>query len=316
MRRSALQTFFRGALVAAIPFGLGVAQATTPACEATVIVAAPSADGGSEGDSDGGYSTADCNRICGGYGYWCEAAPGDGGAAKSIACHINRCGGSVCGRGTEGLDAVAARSGQDFVAGHFASAAQLEAASVVAFRRLARELSAHGAPARLVARANASADDEVRHARIMGGLARAHGGRPTALPSITLPVRSFEAVAIENAVEGCVLETFGALVASWQALTAGTPRVRRAMRAIAADERRHAELAWAVSRWAEPRLPATTRRRLRAAVGRAVVELRHAVAAEPPAVLVRVAGLPPAAAARTLFGEAQRRLWHARSVSA
>jgi hypothetical protein len=45
--------------------------------------------------------------------------------------------------------------------------AQLEAASIVAFDRLARELDAHGAPAELVAEARRAKTDEVRHARTL-----------------------------------------------------------------------------------------------------------------------------------------------------
>jgi hypothetical protein len=309
MRRTALQSFFRGALVAAIPLGLGVAQATTPACTDTVIVT-PSDDGGPPPTpTDGGYSTADCTRLCGGLGYWCEPAPADAGPTGSVACHINRCSGATCGRLTDGLSASPAGDG-DVVARHFETAAGLEAASVLAFRRLARELALHGAPPSLVARAIASARDEVRHARIVGRLAKQHGGqlRPIGHPS--LPLRALDEVAIENAIEGCVRETFGALVASWQALMAGAPGVREAMRGVARDEQRHAELAWAVARWAEPRLDAAARRRLGRARRAAIAELARDLEVEPPAPLVRQVGLPTRAVAQTLFAEAQRRLWH------
>ena len=53
-------------------------------------------------------------------------------------------------------------------------------------------------------------------------------------------MRELEAIAIENAVEGCVRESFGALLATWQAKTAGDARVRAAMKRIARDETRHA----------------------------------------------------------------------------
>ena len=59
-----------------------------------------------------------------------------------------------------------------------AEAAHLEAASVIAFARLARDLVRLGAPAGLVARARAAAQDEVRHARSLGHLARQHGAQP------------------------------------------------------------------------------------------------------------------------------------------
>jgi len=54
-------------------------------------------------------------------------------------------------------------------------------------------------------------------------------------------------VALENAVEGCVRETYGALIATRQAEAASDPVVRRAMRKIAADETAHAALSWDVA---------------------------------------------------------------------
>jgi hypothetical protein len=303
MRRSALQNFFRGAIVAAIPLGLGVAQGTTPACTETTYVFAD--DGGTPVPVDGG--SLDCYTLCGGYGYYCEPTPPDGGPNGSITCHRNTCAGSVCGRLTDGVTAAGARS-QDPVTRFLEENAALEAAAVHAFRRLARELTAHGAPAHLVAQALASARDEVRHARIVGGLARRHGGRPQRLHRTTLPVRSLVEVAQENAAEGCVRETYGALVASWQALAAA-PHIREAMRGIARDEQRHAELAWAVARWSTAKLSPSERRRVRRARTGAIATLARELDAEPPAPLVRTVGLPARRVSQKLFAEARRQLW-------
>ncbi|MGH7436059.1 MAG: ferritin-like domain-containing protein, partial [Polyangiaceae bacterium] len=63
------------------------------------------------------------------------------------------------------------------------------------------------------------------------------------------PVRPLEDIATENAAEGCVRETFGALIGIWQARFAGDPQVRRAMNGVARDESRHAALSWEVARW-------------------------------------------------------------------
>ena len=321
MRRTALHSFFRGALVAALPFGFGVAQATTPACTSTIIVNPSDDDGGALPVPVGGvYSTADCNRICGGYGYWCEPAATDGGRPGDVACHISRCVSAGCGRLTEGVDDPAdgthdcgahVAGAHDIVARHFENAAALEAASVLAFRRLARELAAHGAPSSLVSRALASARDEVRHARVVGCLAEEHGGRRRGVRRTTLPVRALDEIAVENAIEGCVRETFGALVASWQGVAAATPSVRATMRAVGRDEERHAELAWDVARWAEPRLGPAARRRLARARRAAVAELERGLAVETPEPLVRVAGLPTRAVAQKLFAEARRQVWAA-----
>ena len=88
------------------------------------------------------------------------------------------------------------------------------------------------------------------------------------MPEVDLPPfqpRSLEAMCLENAVEGCVRETFGALVTGWQARTAGDAEVRRALGPISRDELRHAELAWAVDDWAAGRLTPVERERIRQA---------------------------------------------------
>src|SRR5262249_21662835 len=56
--------------------------------------------------------------------------------------------------------------GRNRVGAYFASVAHLEAASVHAFATLARELTHHGAPTRLVREAQRSMRDEVRHAEL------------------------------------------------------------------------------------------------------------------------------------------------------
>jgi hypothetical protein len=115
--------------------------------------------------------------------------------------------------------------------------------------------------------------------------------------------RSLAAIAVENAVEGCVRETYGALVGLWQARTAGDPVVAAAMKRIAADETRHAELAWKVDAWAAPRLGRAARRRVAEARDNAFAELRAEVARPVPDALVGLAGLPgPAVAVRLLEG--------------
>jgi hypothetical protein len=137
------------------------------------------------------------------------------------------------------------------------------------------ELARLGAPAELVAAAERSACDERRHARMMARRARAHGARTTTARVRRAAPRTLEAIARENAVEGCVQETFGALLLRWQALHAGDPSLRRLFARIAADETRHAALSWEVARWAEERLDARARTRVRAARTRAVRSLRE-----------------------------------------
>jgi hypothetical protein len=105
-----------------------------------------------------------------------------------------------------------------------------------------------------VQRCAQSALEEIEHTKLTSALAHSFGAEP-ALPAMaSLAVRGALEIAIENAVEGCVRETYGALLAYHQAATARLPYVREVMIAIAQDEARHAELAWAISRWLEPQL--------------------------------------------------------------
>ena len=145
---------------------------------------------------------------------------------------------------------------------HLARCAELEEVSVFAFLRLARELEEMRAPAALADAARAAADDEVRHAAMMGGLARALGAAPPPVEAPAAAVRSIGAIAEENAAEGCVREAFGALCATWQAVHAADPVIAAASAAVAADEHRHARLARAVDRFLAPRLGRADTRRV------------------------------------------------------
>jgi hypothetical protein len=190
-----------------------------------------------------------------------------------------------------------------------ARAARLEAASVHAFVALARELVHHGAPLRLTQQAILAARDEVVHTALTTALARRFGARPEAPEVAELPPRSLEAIALENAVEGCVRETWGALVAIHQAHAAQDPEVRAAMARIAEDELRHAALGWAVDRWILPRLAEDARARIESARRAAVQAVGAEIEAPLAEELVLHLGLPDARRARQLFGDAFAALW-------
>jgi hypothetical protein len=190
----------------------------------------------------------------------------------------------------------------------FAAAAQLELAAVAAFRGLARELVAHGAPARLVRGARRAAGDEVRHGAVMTRLARRYGAAPARPTVAQPPLRTLQALALDNAIEGCVRETHGALVAGWQARTAADPEVRRSLRTVAADELRHAELSWQIAGWAEAQLPAAARRRIeraRRSAGRAMLERE----VRTHSSWVELAGIPSPDQERALIAALRETLW-------
>jgi len=138
-------------------------------------------------------------------------------------------------------------------------------------------------------------------------LARRFGAVPDDARFAPTPrVRPLADVAVENAAEGCVRETYGAAVCWWQAERARDPGIARAMARIAREETSHAHLSWALAAWAEPRLTRAARTRVAHARSRALEELRVDVDRDVSRVLVTLAGLPPRASARELL----RRVGH------
>ena len=254
------------------------------------------------------FTSAQCRTLCpetqgGPIGGFCNGQRETGGAVRV------RCTFCAIGRRPEGYSRAEVVGRGSPTGVYFAEAAALEWASVPAFERLAAELRAHGAPAGLVEAAEAAVEDERRHTRMTAALAR-RGGASVRLDDIAVgPVRPLEAVALENAVEGCVRETFGALVASWQGLHAEDPVVARAMDAIAEDETRHAELAWAVAAWITPLLSPTAQARVEAARDAAVEALCVELATPVDAVLVRETGMPACDAALRLAEHLRASLW-------
>ncbi len=224
-----------------------------------------------------------------------------------VSCYFGPC---VTGRRPQGLTAARASFGGSTETARFlAETAYLEAASVGAFERLARELLAHGAPRRLCDASRRAARDEIRHARVTKKLAERAGGTVPQGRVEPGSVRSLEEIAIENAVEGCVRETFGAAIGMMQAAQAGDLHVRRAMKPIARDEARHAQLAWAVAAWLEKKLDARGRARVRQAQARAVEALMRDADLEPNAALTQRLGIPNAGQARVALGKLQASLW-------
>jgi hypothetical protein len=258
----------------------------------------------------------ECANICtldGGFIdclYWADAGCVDGsltaqtGRPATIAC--GTCNG--VGRRPAGLLGAEVQVATTPLGAYFAQASRLEAASVCAFERMHDELCTHKAPPELVRMARRSASDEVRHARVSAGLARRYGGQASAPRVRRQRSRSIEAFAKENAVEGCVRETFGAMVATWQAAHAGDECVKRSMRRIARDETRHAALAWAVARWADGQLDSAARRRIARARRAAVRQLQRDARVELPPSALRAAGLPSASEAYALIA-ALSKMW-------
>ena len=137
------------------------------------------------------------------------------------------------------------------LAAHWQEVAALEHASVASFARFTLELLALAAPPDLLVDAQRAALDEVAHARLAWSLAAEFAGRPLGpgpLPTADLAARPLAAVVAALVEEGCVGETLGAAEAELLAEHA-EPRLAARLRTVAADETRHAALAWRTLQW-------------------------------------------------------------------
>jgi rubrerythrin len=217
--------------------------------------------------------------------------------------------GNACaGRRPEGWTPRGAERCISALGEHFARMAELEAASVSAFDALANELAHHGAPSALIAAARSARSDEIRHKQRTAELAGKLGAysAPVEVPERAL--RGLEEIALDNAVEGCVNETFAAAVGCYQAQTASDPQIAQLMLEIAADETRHAALSLQIDAWITPQLSDEAKARVQAARVAAAAKLA-AELTEPEQSLKQLAGLPELAQARSLHASLQRELW-------
>lgn len=238
-----------------------------PQRETMTVTAAP--DGGTDcyaacpPSLPSGKSLADCSGEDGGAGFVCN---------YEFLC--------LGGRRPDGSCEAIVQGPVDARARWCLELAAAEAASVPAFHALADALAAHGAPASLVERARASAEDEARHTRLALRLA-GRGAVRVHVPASAPP--TLEALARGNAAEGCVREAYAALEAAYQSEHADDATAREVFAAIARDEARHALLSLDVDRWA------------RAHVAPAVLDAARAVAIremqETLSVRARPAGL-------------------------
>jgi hypothetical protein len=184
----------------------------------------------------------------------------------------------------------------------------LEAASIGAFADLARQLAAHDAPPRIVRAALGARADEVRHARIAARHARRYGAvRSTRRRrSAAVKHRSLAELAIENEIEGCVREAYGALVATYQARSARDPKLAAMFEAIAHDETRHFALALELRQHFRSRLSRRAWRAVEESRARAIAELERELTSPVDGRLTLLAGVPTPEVAVELLGQLDR----------
>jgi len=190
---------------------------------------------------------------------------------------------------------------QDFLApmelgSYLARMAYLESAAVCAFRELRAELAVHGASPGILSAIDRAAKEELGHAAHVRRLADRHGASTPEARVAWHEPRSLVEIALDNAVEGCVRETFGALVAGWQSLSSRLTDVREVMARIAVEETRHALLGWNLAAWMEERLAPHDRKTVTQARKQAAYvlleEIESTDATRPPPKVAESLGLP------------------------
>lgn len=215
----------------------------------------------------------------------------------------------VAGRKPAGLAGTLQAGARSPVGMWLAQMAHLEAAAIYAFANTARQLARHGAPRDLVARSVAAIAQEVDHARIMAGLARRWGVEPPVVYMTQPPDQTVLELCLDNAVEGCVRETYGAVVATYQSHAATDRDVRAALRQIARDETDHAETSFAIDRWARAQLDTEQLARVDAAVAAAIAGLLARADQPVEPELTALLGLPGPTEKRRLLVDLRARIW-------
>lgn len=213
---------------------------------------------------------------------------------------------AVAGRRPAGLDTEQIVSAQPLspmaeVGAFFAELSYLEHAAVTAFAYLVEELKAYRAPDTLIDIATAAIQEEREHVELMGALARRYGATPKVSTSAPFALRPLADIAIENAREGCVRESFGSLLGYWQAMTSEDPAVRATMERIAHEESNHGALSWAIDEWIRPQLRAEEIDAYQQAHAEAIEGIRSEIKDDPSEAMQRLAGFPTAAQAQHMF---------------
>lgn len=221
------------------------------------------------------------------------------------------CGGCGVGRLTDGVECAPVECEDGSLGQWLAHSAWFEAVASDAFDRLADELLSLNAPEHLVRRARQSAREEVEHHEVMKAFAAKEGvGTRPARRELQAP-RSLAEIAIENAGEGCVRETLGALVMQWQSLHAESAELRAAFAKISLEETAHAEWSWELDAWARSVLSAADVARMDEARAATLAALKREMCdREPQAVLHNRAGMPGISAVSAMIEHLESTVWN------
>ncbi len=139
------------------------------------------------------------------------------------------------------------------LADHWTREAAFEHASIASFAQLTLDLLSVGAPPELLEATQRATLDEIEHARITFALASAYGGAPVgpaALSALPGASRTLAAIARSTFIDACVGESVASAALAESSRRASDPVLRELLSKMAADEERHAELAWRIVAWA------------------------------------------------------------------
>ena len=229
-------------------------------------------------DITGSLTEESCSTLCyeqsGTYYDYlcsCDYTGPDSDGNHPVTCEYTMC--AVEGRGHGNIAKLRQATGTSEINRYFIRAYHAEASSVAAFVQLRAELKQHGAPKELLQRCMKAAVQEVHHARMMAKLIRDVGECIPELDFGSFSKRSMFNLALDNAVEGCIFETYSALKAHYQSKHATDPRVLAVMKVIAPDETDHAQLAWDIHHFLMSKLSEDEQEQVRHAQHYAVQQL-------------------------------------------
>jgi hypothetical protein len=211
---------------------------------------------------------------------------------------------------------AATQSSVNVLGQYLADMTAMETAAITAFYNLSLELEAYDAPADLIARARQAVLEETRHSEMAALLAASFDAE---MPEVTVDdfcLRSLYEIAIENAVEGCVNETFAAACGLWQSEYAQLYVFRKVIGHITEEEMGHAALSWEIHQWIMPQLSEAQQEQIRLAQAEAVDSLVSDFKQESNPVLQQAFGLPTKDDAARLFTQLKNSVWEVISLPA
>ena len=187
--------------------------------------------------------------------------------------------------------------------------ATMETAAITAFYYLSKELEAYHAPQGLIDRAKQAVIEESRLAEMASLLAASYDGVAAEVTVDEFSLRPLYDIALENAVEGCINETFAAACGLWQSEQAQLDTFREVIAHITDEELGHAELSWDIHQWIMPQLSEAEQRRIQQAQVEAIENLLFEFKQESDPVLQAAFGLPSKQDAAVLFKQLKNSVW-------